>query len=227
MSDQVFIAIMTLAGAAGGVLAWRVAERVLADREDAPDPAPDWAQYVAAAFGAIVFGFFAARFFAGWLIVPYVWFLLTTMAMTFTDVRARLIPDRISFRSLGIGAALLVIFALLDGSSARLDDALLGAVIAALIYLAIFLAGRGRSFGFGDVKLSPLLGMFTAFVAWWEGFGVSVVLGFLIGGVASLLLLVSRSKGLREHFAFGPAMVLGAYAALLYGGPILDWYVGR
>ena len=39
-------------------------------------------------------------------------------------------------------------------------------------------------------------------------------------------MLISRLKGFREHFAFGPAMVLGAYVSLLYATPILEWYLG-
>ena len=223
MSDAALVVVMTLLGAGGGLLSWRVAERVLADREDPPGPAPRWAHYVAIVSGAVSLGLFTALIGARWILVPYTWFILATLSMTFTDFRARLIPDRISFRSLGIGAALLVVFSAIDGSARRLDEAFLGAVIAAAIYFVIYLVGRGRNFGFGDVKLSPLIGMFTAFDS-WPSFGLAIVLGFLIGGVAGLLLLISRLKGFREHFAFGPFMVLGAYISLLYGTPILEWY---
>lgn len=224
MSNTVLVVVMTALGAGAGLLAWRVAERVLADRDDAPGPPPGWGEKAAIVAGAAAFGLFAAHIGARWILVPYLWFVLTTLAMTFTDLRARLIPDRISFRSLGVGAALLLVFASVEGAASRLDEAFLGALISFVVYFAIYLGGRGRSFGFGDVKLSPLIGMYTAFSS-WPVFTLAIVLGFLIGGVASLLLLISRLKGLREHFAFGPAMVVGAYVALLFGSPILEWYL--
>lgn len=224
MNSTIFVVLMTLVGAGGGLLAWRVAERVLADRDDYPGLPARWSEPAAIVAGAAAFGLFTAHIGDRWLLVPYLFFVLATLAMTFTDLRAQLIPDRISVRSLGIGAALLLAFSLIDGSEHRLDEAFLGALISAVIYFVIYIAGRGRSFGFGDVKLSPLIGMYTAFSSWGT-FALAIVVGFLIGGLAGLLMLVSRLKGFREHFAFGPAMVVGAYVALLFVTPILDWYL--
>ena len=70
------------------------------------------------------------------------------------------------------------------------------------------------SLGFGDVKLSGLIGLLLG----WLGVGVAVVgvlAGFLVGGVISLVMLAGRRVGLRSHIAYGPSMLAGAFVALV------------
>ena len=71
------------------------------------------------------------------------------------------------------------------------------------------------------------------------GIGVFVHWSFLIlptwvalttfaagGGVTSVLLLVTRIRGRKDHIPFGPYMVAGSYLALVAGAEIVDWYLG-
>jgi leader peptidase (prepilin peptidase)/N-methyltransferase len=66
--------------------------------------------------------------------------------------------------------------------------------------------------GLGDVKLAPLLGALAA-VPVPAGGVLAVVLAFLAGGVASVVVLARQGTGAR--LAFGPPMLLGAWAAAL------------
>ena len=69
-----------------------------------------------------------------------------------------------------------------------------------------------------------VLGLFSAYLG-WDVFVAAVVLGFLVGGVAGVLLVLSRSAGLKDHFAFGPPLTIGAYIAIAYGADLIRWYV--
>ena len=48
---------------------------------------------------------------------------------------------------------------------------------------------------------------------------------FAVGGIISILLLITRIKGRKDAIPFGPYMVLGAYLAVFVGEQIIDWYL--
>jgi leader peptidase (prepilin peptidase)/N-methyltransferase len=158
-------------------------------------------------------------------VVPaYLWFVAITVVLTVTDVRAKLIPNRITAPGGLVGAGLLAVGVLLDGDPERLLWALIGAVGYFLFMLVLALIVPG-GLGFGDVKLAPFLGAFVA--AEHLGFVVIAAVGsYLIGGITSALLLITRIKSRKDTIPFGPYMVVAAYVALFAGNAIVDWYLG-
>ena len=56
---------------------------------------------------------------------------------------------------------------------------------------------------------------------------LGAVIAILLGGVASVALLLFTHRGRHAKFAYGPYLVAGAWIALLWGERILDWYLGR
>jgi leader peptidase (prepilin peptidase)/N-methyltransferase len=172
---------------------------------------------------AVLFGLTAAAIGAVWVLPAYLWFVGVTIALTMTDIDHKLIPNRILFPSTAIGAVLLAIGALLDGEISSLGRALLGAAIFFGVLLIIALIVPG-GFGFGDVKLAALLGLFTGYLGWGH-LVVAMILPFWIGGVISILLLVTRIKGRKDKIPFGPYLIIGAYLAVGYGQEIIDWWL--
>jgi leader peptidase (prepilin peptidase)/N-methyltransferase len=86
----------------------------------------------------------------------------------------------------------------------------------AALYALYFLMAivSPSSLGFGDVKLSGLIGLLLG----WLGVGHAVVgllAGFLVGGLLALVMLAGRRVGLRSHIAYGPSMLIGAFVALV------------
>ncbi|MDH5373529.1 MAG: A24 family peptidase, partial [Acidimicrobiia bacterium] len=79
-------------------------------------------------------------------------------------------------------------------------------------------------FGFGDVKLAFLLGMFATYRG-WEHLIVGVFLAFFIGGLVAIGLLATRRKGRKDSVPFGPSLVMGAWIGIVYGLEISDWYL--
>lgn len=75
-------------------------------------------------------------------------------------------------------------------------------------------------FGGGDIKLLFAGGFFLG----WKRMVVGAFLGFLAGGVYGIFLLVSKKKGRRDQFAFGPFLCAGMAAAMVVGNPLFDWY---
>jgi leader peptidase (prepilin peptidase)/N-methyltransferase len=54
---------------------------------------------------------------------------------------------------------------------------------------------------------------------------VGAALGVFAGGLAGVLLLVARRVNRRSSIAYGPALLTGAFVAILWGQQIADWYV--
>jgi leader peptidase (prepilin peptidase)/N-methyltransferase len=52
------------------------------------------------------------------------------------------------------------------------------------------------------------------------------VLAILLGGMASLLLLLVARRGRESKFAYGPYLVAGAWIGLFWGREIGDWWLG-
>ena len=234
--DTLLLTLAALVGLAVGPLLADVAKRVLMD--PAPPLVTSADAGVALRFGGsdrsmadrVVQISTAALFVALAVAAPsrasipaYWWFAVVTVVVTLTDVASKLIPNRITLPGGLVGGGLLVAASVVDRSGNRLLWALIGAAayFTFMLILALIVPG---GLGFGDVKLAPILGAYLGFSR--PGFVVlGIVAAYVIGGVVSLLLLVTRIKGRKDAIPFGPYMVVGAYCALFFGHAIIDWYL--
>jgi leader peptidase (prepilin peptidase)/N-methyltransferase len=159
-----------------------------------------------------------------WTLSAYWWAAGVCIALGMIDLDHKRIPNAVLFPGIAVGMVLLVAGALADGSPRLLPRALAGGVGYFGLLLLIALAARG-GFGFGDVKLGLLLGMFLAYRS-WVVLAVGVFGGFVVGGLVAITLLVARRVGRRDAVPFGPSMIIGAGFALVWGQAIGDWYLG-
>ena len=158
-------------------------------------------------------------------VLPAYWVMAATViALALVDLETKRLPNAILYPGGAAAILLLAGGAALDGSLVDLGRALAGGAGAFALFLLIALAARG-GFGFGDVKLSLLLGVFLAYRSWGTLL-VGVFAAFLIGGVAALALLAAGRVTRRAALPFGPAMVAGAFLALAVGESVASWYVG-
>ena len=95
-------------------------------------------------------------------------------------------------------------------------------MIAFAIFFVLHLVSP-RSMGFGDVKLSFMLGLSLGGSggARWS---LGLFLGFLYGAVIGLVLIATQIRGTSQALPFGPFLAAGTITAILVGAPILDWY---
>ncbi|RPI24659.1 MAG: prepilin peptidase [Actinobacteria bacterium] len=172
-------------------------------------------------------GLFAAMPYAvgvSWILPAYLWFVGVTMVLTLTDLDHKLIPNRVLYPGTLGAAVLLAAGSVIDGDAGSLPRAFGGAVVYFAALFAIALIARG-GFGFGDVKLAFLLGMFAGYLGWGQ-VAVAGIGSFLVGGVLSVFLLLTRIRSRKDYIPFGPSMVLAAYLAVWFGDSIVDWWLG-
>ena len=139
------------------------------------------------------------------------------------DLRFGLIPDQVSIPLfvLALGYRL----ALVSSQQMQSTD-LVNAVISGLVLMFFFYClwyfTKGRGFGFGDVKLAPSLSLLLG----WPRTLVGMFIAFMIGAVVAVVLLVIGRKKFGQTIPFGPFLVLGTAASLLWGQQWWSWYVG-
>jgi leader peptidase (prepilin peptidase) / N-methyltransferase len=150
-----------------------------------------------------------------WQVPAYLFFVAVAVVLTVIDLRHHLLPNAVVLPALGIGFALLALAATGENAWGALLRAVLGALVLFVLYLVLALVSPA-GLGMGDVKLAAVLGLFLGFQGWGALF-VGAVLASVVGMVVGLAMLASRRVGLRSDVPFGPSMLAGALAAVVWG----------
>jgi leader peptidase (prepilin peptidase)/N-methyltransferase len=163
-----------------------------------------------------------ARFGASAAVPAYLYLAAIAVALAAIDLDTKRLPDPIVLPSYLVGTVLLGLAGALGGDWWALVRGVVAMVTLGVGYLALALVYPG-GMGLGDVKLAGLLGLYLGFLGWvpvWIG----TFVGFLLGGLAGVVLLLTRRANRRTAIPFGPAMLAGALLAVLLAGPIAAWY---
>lgn len=144
-----------------------------------------------------------------------------------TDVEAKLIPNRIMLPAL---AAMLVVGTLVGPAlpfmqTARWWSTLAGAGVGfiafrLLVSLGVAIFGEG-ALGEGDITLATYVGAVVGFPLVFE----SLLLAFVLGGLGAFAILLVRRDGLRTTMPYGPFIILGCAATLIWGFEIMAWFL--
>lgn len=142
-------------------------------------------------------------------------FLAVLTAAAFVDWDTMEIPN-----GFVLAAALTGCVSLAVGMEPAWPSRLAGVfcVSVPMLILACLIAG---AFGGGDIKLAAACGLMLG----WRLELLAVFLAILGGGGYGIYLLLTGKAKRDSHFAFGPFLSLGMGAALLWGEPVLAWYL--
>jgi leader peptidase (prepilin peptidase)/N-methyltransferase len=173
--------------------------------------------------------------FAKWAI-----FAAILVVLTITDIRERILPDKVNFLGLGLGLALSPFIAPIDGTAQWLSrrmfdvpppqaalsvgDALLGSAAASgLLWLVAegYFRVRGREgMGLGDVKMMAMAG---AFLGVQRGL-LTIMVGSLLGSLIGAAVIAIGRKGSDFELPFGAFLGAAALLVVFFGSPALAWY---
>jgi leader peptidase (prepilin peptidase)/N-methyltransferase len=202
--------VAALAGALAGWLANRAADVLPAVGRagaDAERVGKKWSRRPAALMAAVV-----AAFLLGWgrfagdlpALVSFWIYATYFLAVLVIDLEHRRVLDVMS------GPAVIVALALAAGRGLpALGNAAVGGLVGFGIFLLAALLSRGK-LGAGDVKLAGVIGLATGYPHVIS----ALFLGIVLGGLASLILLITRRIGLKSYIAYAPYLCLGALAVL-------------
>jgi leader peptidase (prepilin peptidase)/N-methyltransferase len=162
------------------------------------------------------------------------------IVLTITDLRERILPDKVNFIGLGLGLLLSPFTRPIDGTALWLanhlfafpppepalsfGDALIGAGAASgLLWLVAegYFRARGREgMGLGDVKMMAMAGAFLGL----QRALLTILLGSLLGSIIGVAVIAIGRKGRDFELPFGTFLGAGAMLVVFFGSPALDWY---
>lgn len=135
--------------------------------------------------------------------------------ISFIDLDTQEIPPQFNYALLLLG---IVSYYVLDGPDIRERVIGLFAVSVPMFVLALF-----QGFGGGDVKL-----MFASgFLLGWKGNVAACLIGIVTGSVYAIIALVTKKKGRKDQFPFGPYLCAGIYISLIlnFGQRLVQMYM--
>lgn len=124
------------------------------------------------------------------------------------DLTQHLLPNPLVVALLTGGALLLVLAWAGNGNGGALLRGLLGAAILFAAYLVLAIISPS-GLGMGDVKLAGPLGLYLGYLG-WSHLLYGGLLGFILNGVFTLLLVSIRRRSKGTEVAHGPAMLTAA-----------------
>jgi len=220
-------AMCALLGVPGGMLANLLVDRIPDKQPLRPLPSP------AALAGSLrhvlviltTMGLFAgaALRFGNWVVPAYLVFFVCLVSISVIDSKLQIIPNRIVYPTIFASVPLLAFAALVENEWSNFGHAMMGASLAFVSLLVIHLISPS-GMGFGDVRLSFVLGLFLGWISLGHVF-TGMFLGVLLICAVGIVLAVLRLKSLQEHIAFGPFLAAGSILAVFAGEAIIRWWL--
>ncbi len=168
-----------------------------------------------------LFAALALRFGFAPELPAYLYLAAIGIALALIDLDVKRLPDALTLPSYAVGGLLLGVASFQDGHA--LLRAVLGAAAMFGLYFALCFA-YPAGMGFGDVKLSGVLGLYTGWLG-WDVWGAGLLLGFFSGGFFGIGLLLAGRGGRKTAVPFGPFMLFGAFVAIFGGHELVDAYL--
>ncbi|GAA4028121.1 hypothetical protein GCM10023063_06920 [Arthrobacter methylotrophus] len=162
---------------------------------------------------AALFILLALRFGFSPALPAYLLLAVLAVQLSRVDVAHHLLPNPLVLLLLAAGLGLLTMSAVLVPDWSGLLRAAAGGVILFLGYLILGLVSPG-GLGMGDVKLAAPLGMYLGYLGWTQLF-YGGLLGFVVGGMMTILMLRLKRGIKPSEVAHGPAMFAAAIGVVL------------
>jgi len=185
----------------------------------------------------------AVKFGSELAALKWAMFCALLVVLAVTDLRARILPDKVNLTGGILGLAWSGVVLVGDGTSLWLSnrmfdfppparvlsvaDSLIGAAVGAGI-LWLFAEGyfrlRGHEgMGLGDVKMMGMAGTFLGAKAVL----LTIMAGAVLGSVLGLAFMLFQRKSGDYELPFGLFLAAGALLTVFYGPPFIAWYFSR
>jgi prepilin signal peptidase PulO-like enzyme (type II secretory pathway) len=148
----------------------------------------------------------------------FYWIISSFLIIIFVfDLKHYLIPDKIIYPAIVIA----FLNQILTSNIEHLTSNLILGILPSLFFLAIILISHETWMGFGDFKLSILMGLILG----WPKILVALFFAFFIGAVVGLILISLKRKKMKSQIPFAPFLISGTFLTIFFGEEIIDWYL--
>lgn len=166
----------------------------------------------AALTGALC-GTLALRFGMEWSLPAFLLLAILGVQLARIDLAHHLLPNPLVLTLLVAGLALFLLSSTATAEWAGLLRAAAGAAVLFVVFLILALISP-NGIGMGDVKLAAPVGLYLGHLGWSQLF-YGGALGFVLGGILSVVLIRLKHANLRSEVAFGPSMLAAALGTVL------------
>ena len=153
--------------------------------------------------------------------LPLAVFAFVLLTISFIDAYTQEIPD-----GLIITGAVAGILWIASGHLTHWQDALLGVIAGAVPLFVIdrltLIILKKDGFGFGDVKLMAMVGLFLG----WRMVFLAFFIAFVLGAIFAVYLIASGKAKRESYMAFAPFLCIGTLTAFWFGEWLLAVYFG-
>ncbi len=143
--------------------------------------------------------------------------IATAIIIAITDWRFKIIPNG-SFLILLLLGLFIVFTRWYYYGFAIAGKDLMASIVLALFFASIWFFSKGQAMGLGDAKLILATSLILGFPASLSAF----LFSFWLGGIISLVLLISRAYSLKSELPFGPFILLGSGLAYFFSQSFLN-----
>lgn len=147
-------------------------------------------------------------------------FSAALIVITFIDLKHQIIPDRISLPGIIICFVFAFFVPWTDPFSSGIGI-LVGGGILYVFAEGYHLLTQKEGMGGGDIKLLAMIGAFLG----WKGALTALMVGAFLGSMIGILLILFKGKNTKHAIPFGPFLSAGAFLSLLWGEPIVRFYM--
>lgn len=138
----------------------------------------------------------------------------------FIDLEHMLIFNRFT-----ISIVVLGIVAMFFDDYTSIWDHVIGGASGGLLFVGLYFGAilvlKKEGFGWGDVKLVAAAGLLLG----WQKLILAMLIASVLGSIVLLIVkLVNKDENGKEY-PFAPFIVVGIMTALLFGTPIITWYL--
>lgn len=172
------------------------------------------ARFTTAALTGVLCAALALRFGIDWSLPAFLVLGVLAVQLARIDLAHHLLPNLIVGSLLIAGLTLLAVSSAVTAGWLDLLRAAAGAVVLFVVFLILALVSPG-GIGMGDVKLAAPVGLYLGYLGWGQLF-YGGALGFILGGIFSLVMLKRKSGETPAEVAFGPAMLAAALGLVLF-----------
>ena len=152
----------------------------------------------------------------------YLYLAAVGIALALIDLDVRRLPDVLTLPSYPVGIVLLGVASAVHHDAWSFARAGIGlAALFGFYFTVAVVAPRGM--GFGDVKLSGVLGLYLGWLGWAQ-LVVGAFSAFVVGALVGIGLIVFAGGGRKTKVPFGPFMLVGALIGIFAGHPIAAAY---
>ncbi len=155
------------------------------------------------------------QFNFSWELFAYGLMCAMCIEQSLIDITTHRLTRSVTMRAAFIGGPLLSIAAIANNQPGKIGVMALSFIAILLTFMTLSIASK-RGIGAGDVRLAAVLAMFLGYLGATYVFQ-GLALGFILGGVVALFLLISRKATRNTRIAFGPYICIGAVAVVLFG----------